>query len=166
MSCTALCLLYGPLSLQWPFVPSTALGLCYGSTTSTALYLTHGPLPHSTALCPLNGPLSSIRPSISSTALCPLYGPRSLYGFLYPVRPSVLFTAICLLTGPLQLYGPLSSLRSSVLATALCPRYCPLSSLRPSSPSTRHVFLTFHKMMMVFCWFAKQVSPKRAVRNK
>jgi hypothetical protein len=34
-------------------------------------------------ICPLWGPLSSLRPSVSSTALCPLYGSLS------PLRPSV-----------------------------------------------------------------------------
>jgi hypothetical protein len=52
-------------------------------------------------LCPLHGPLSSLRPSVSSSALCPFYGP------LFPLRPSVRSTAFC------PLYGPLSPLKNS-----------------------------------------------------
>jgi hypothetical protein len=53
-------------------------------------------------ICPLWGPLSSLRPSVFSTALCPLYGPLS------PLRHSVPSTSLC------PLYGPLSPLRHSV----------------------------------------------------
>ncbi len=49
-------------------------------------------------ICPLWGPLSSLRPSVSSTALCPLYG------ILFPLRPSVPSMVLC------PLYGPLSPL--------------------------------------------------------
>jgi hypothetical protein len=61
------------------------------SISSTALF-------PSKTICPLWGPLSSLRPSVSSTALCPLYG------LLVPLRPSVPSTALC------PLYGPLSPL--------------------------------------------------------
>jgi hypothetical protein len=63
-------------------------------------------------ICPLWGPLSSLRPSVSSTALCPLYG------LLFPL-------------------GPLSPLRSSVPSTALCPLYGPLSPLWHPVPSEK-----------------------------
>jgi hypothetical protein len=86
------------------------------------------PTPLSSALCPLYGPLSPVRPSVPSTTLylsttlCTLYCPMS------PLRPSALSTTLC------PLYGPLSPLRF------LSPLQ-PLSSLQPSAPSTSLSFL-------------------------
>ncbi len=42
-------------------------------------------------ICPLWGPLFSLRPSVSSTAICPLYG------LPFTLQPSVPSTALCLL---------------------------------------------------------------------
>ncbi len=112
---TALCPLYGSLSRQFLFVPSSALNLL------TAFCLLHSPLSPlwpsfpSAALCLLDDSLSPLRPLVPSTALCALYGPLS------PLRPSVPTPTL----GPL--YGPLLPPRPSVPSTAHCPLYalCP-----------------------------------------
>jgi hypothetical protein len=88
--------LYGPLSPLLPSVPSTALCPLYGPMS---LY---GPLPllrpslSLSGFCLFYSSLSSLQPSIPSTALCHLYGPLSplkpsapLYSPLSSLRPYV-----------------------------------------------------------------------------
>ncbi len=120
-----------------------------------------GPYVSSTALYPLWGALSPLRPSASYTALCtlcslvlasnlcqlfsplspllpyvPLYVPLFLYGALLPLRSSAPSTTLC------PLYGPLFSLQSSVSSTVLGLLYRPLSPLHPSSPLRPSVLST------------------------
>jgi hypothetical protein len=111
------------------------------------------------AHCPLYGPLSSLRPSVSSTvicsplkpyvpflafsflsqyfvpsmALCPLYGPLPLYSQLSPLWPLLLYRPL-LLYNPLLPLWPLFSLWPSVSPTALCPLYWPQNPLKHLSP--------------------------------
>ncbi len=132
-----ICLLYGLLPLYDPL-------LLYGPLPF------YGPLRPSTipmALCPFYGPLTPLQYSVSCTSLF----------------PSVPSKALCLLCRPLPLYG--SRLSTALCpSTALCTLYRPLPPLRPSVPSTRHVFLSlFREMMMFFRCFAKHVSPKQAI---
>jgi hypothetical protein len=67
--------LYGPLSTLWP--PVTSMALCL-STALCLLYGPLSLRPSvSTALCPLYSPLPHLRPSTPSMAICPLYRPVS-----------------------------------------------------------------------------------------
>jgi hypothetical protein len=128
-----LCLLYGPLfsaPLWSPPLPSVLLR----------------PFVLSTALCPLSSPMSPQPSPVPSTALCPLSGPL----------PSLQASAPPQASTPQQPSTPL------YLSTALYPRFGPLfplrlqSPLRPSDPSTKHVFFPiFRKMGMLFRTFAK-----------
>jgi hypothetical protein len=73
---------------------------------------------HPSALCPLYGPLSSLRPSTPSKAFCPLYGSLSF------LQSFVCCTTLCCL------YDLRSPLHPSVPSTAFCTLYSPLSPLR------------------------------------
>ncbi len=128
--------IYGPLSLHdtlpppQPFFPFAALCSLFGPMSllrPSALPLQplhhSGPLPLSTALCPLYGTshsLSSLWASVPFMALC---------GTLSPLRSSVTSRAL----GPL--HGPLSPLRSSVPSSTLHLLHGPEPPLRPSAPS-------------------------------
>jgi hypothetical protein len=145
---TALCSLYGHLSLCGPLlplrpsVPSMALcpfhGLCFLNSFLSSLLpsVSSAALIPSMVLCPLQSPLSSLWPSVSSTALCLIFSP------LYPLWPFIPSTALCSLYSLLfPLRPPLSSLWPPVSSIALrdpsmahCPLCGSLSSLRLLSP--------------------------------